>query len=123
MGADGAMHMENSQMTIASFLELVGRFLDKPVVDETGLKGKYDISLDMSMADMMTMARSAGIAGAGMGMGAGRGAAGSGPTEASDPSGGSIFQTVQNLGLKLESRKSALDMIVVDKGDKTPTEN
>jgi len=75
------------------------------------------------MADMMTMARSAGIAGAGMGMGGGRGAAGSGPTEASDPSGGSIFQTVQNLGLKLESRKSALDMIVVDKGDKTPTEN
>jgi len=39
MGTDGTMHMENSQMTIASFLELVGRFVDKPVVDETGLKG------------------------------------------------------------------------------------
>jgi uncharacterized protein (TIGR03435 family) len=131
MGADGNMHMENSQMTIASFIELIGRFVDKPVVDETGLKGKYDISLDMSMGDMMTMARSAGIAGVGGGgMGGGRGGGagapggGAAPADAaSDPSGGSIFQTVQSLGLKLEARKTAMPMIVVDKGDKTPTEN
>jgi uncharacterized protein (TIGR03435 family) len=125
MGADGMIHMENSQMPMASFIELIARFVDKPVVDETGLKGKYDITLDMSMADMANMARSAGIAGVGgPGMGGRGGGAPAAPAEAaSDPSGGSIFQTVQSLGLKLEPKKNALDMIVVDKGDKTPTEN
>jgi uncharacterized protein (TIGR03435 family) len=124
MGADGNIHMENSQMTIASFIEMIGRFVDKPVLDATDLKGKYDIAIDMSMGDMQNMARSAGIAGI-PGMGGGRGGPGGGaPADAaSDPSGGSIFQTIQALGLKLEPRKMPLDMIVVDKGDKTATEN
>jgi uncharacterized protein (TIGR03435 family) len=125
MGADGNMHMENSQMTIASFVEFITRFVDKPVIDETGLKAKYDIALDVSMSDMMNIARSAGIAVPGMGGGDGRGGGrGSAPADAaSDPSGGSIFQTVQSLGLKLEPRKLPLDVIVVDKGEKIPTEN
>jgi uncharacterized protein (TIGR03435 family) len=121
MGADGNIQMEGSQMPMDSFVEMVSRFVDKPVVDETGLKGKYDITIEMSMADMQTMARSTGM----MGMG-GRGAAGGGGTPAeaaSDPSGGSIYKTLQNLGLKLEPKKTQMDAIVVDKGDKVPTEN
>jgi uncharacterized protein (TIGR03435 family) len=42
---------------------------------------------------------------------------------ASDPSGGSIFQAVQALGLKLEPRKAPLDFIVIDHLEKTPTDN
>jgi uncharacterized protein (TIGR03435 family) len=122
-GADGNMHMENSQMTISSFIDFIGRFVDKPIVDETGLKAKYDISLDVSMSEIMNMARAAGMAVPAMGGGPGGGRGGAPSDAASDPSGGSIFQTVQNLGLKLEPRKSTLDMIVVDKGEKTPTEN
>jgi len=91
------------------------------VVDETGLKAKYDIAIELSMSEMMNIARSAGMAVPAMGGGGGRGGAPS--DSASDPSGGSIFQTVQSLGLKLEPKKSVLDMIVVDKGEKTPTEN
>jgi uncharacterized protein (TIGR03435 family) len=123
---DGMIRMESSQMTIASFIETIARFVDKPVVDATDLKGKYDIAIDMSMADMQNIARSAGFAGM-VGMGGGRGGSGGGAgapgDSASDPSGGSIFQSVQSLGLKLEPRKMPLDMIVVDKGEKTPTEN
>jgi uncharacterized protein (TIGR03435 family) len=120
MGSEG-IRMEGSQVTMASFIEMVARFVDKPVVDETNLKGKYDITIEMSQAEMMNMARSAGMAvPGGEGRGGGRGA---GPVEAADPSGGTIFQTIQNLGLKLDPRKSQLDMIVVDKGDKTATEN
>lgn len=124
--ADGALHMQSSQMSMAAFIDMISRFVDKPVVDETGLKGKYDIDIEMSMADMMTMARSAGIAGIGGGGGGmGRGGAGNpNPADAaSDPSGGSIFQTVANLGLKLEPKKTQMDVIVIDKGEKTPTEN
>jgi uncharacterized protein (TIGR03435 family) len=122
---DGGIRMAGSQMTMAAFIDMIGRFVDKPVVDETGLKGKYDIEIEMSMSDVMTMARSSGMAGmGGPGMGRGGPAGGGAPAEAaSDPSGGSIFQTVQNLGLKLEPKKAQMDIIVVDKAEKTPTEN
>jgi uncharacterized protein (TIGR03435 family) len=40
----------------------------------------------------------------------------------SDPTG-SVFKSVQQLGLKLEPRKTPLDLIVVDHAEKTPTEN
>ncbi len=42
---------------------------------------------------------------------------------ASDPSGGSIFQAVQQLGLKMDARKVPTDTIVVDQIEKEPTEN
>jgi len=35
----------------------------------------------------------------------------------------SIFSSIQRLGLKLEPRKVPLDTIVVDRIEKTPTEN
>jgi uncharacterized protein (TIGR03435 family) len=35
----------------------------------------------------------------------------------------SIFGAVKRLGLKLESRKGPVEMIVVDRIEKTPTEN
>jgi uncharacterized protein (TIGR03435 family) len=56
--------------------------------------------------------------------GAGPGEGGRGPAaDASEP-GPSIFTAVQDqLGLKLESRKGPMDLIVVDSCEKTPTEN
>jgi uncharacterized protein (TIGR03435 family) len=42
---------------------------------------------------------------------------------ASDPSGGSIFSSLQQMGLKLEPRKAPVDLIVVDHVEKVPTEN
>jgi len=45
------------------------------------------------------------------------------PSDAvSDPTG-SVFRSVQELGLKPEPRKAPLDQIVVDHADKAPTEN
>jgi len=41
---------------------------------------------------------------------------------ASDPTA-SIFQAVQQLGLKLQSRKAPVDTIVIDHLEKTPIEN
>ena len=40
----------------------------------------------------------------------------------SEPTG-SIHTSLQNLGLKLEPRKSPMTLIVVDKVEKTPTDN
>jgi uncharacterized protein (TIGR03435 family) len=73
------------------------------------------------MADVMAMARSAGAPVPAMAPGGD----GKGPADAaSDPtSGGTVFNTVQQLGLKMESKKLPVEAIIVDKCEKTPTEN
>jgi uncharacterized protein (TIGR03435 family) len=116
VGPNG-MHMEAEKMPMEGLVELIGKLVNKPVVDQTGLKGKYKVALDIPMAEMMAMARAAGAPVPNP--------PGTGPADAaSDPSGSStIFQTVKTLGLNLEARKLPIEIIVVDKCEKTPTEN
>ncbi len=45
-----------------------------------------------------------------------------GPATESTPTT-SIFQSLQKLGLKLDPRKSAIEFLVIDHVNKTPTEN
>ena len=113
---DGKMHMEAAKMTMAMLCEFATRFVDRPVVDMTELKGNYQVALDLTMDDLKNIAKAAGVAMPGAGGGAPA-------AEASDPSGSSIFQSVQQMGLKLEARKAPLDVIVVDRLEKAPTEN
>lgn len=100
--------------TLAGTLE---RFLDRPVLDMTELKGKYDISFDVTQDDYRAMLiRSAVVAGVVL------------PPDilrlvdgASSPA--SLFDALQKLGLRLTARKAPLDVITVDSMLKTPTEN
>jgi uncharacterized protein (TIGR03435 family) len=61
----------------------------------------------------------------GMNLGAMGGRPGAGPAfAASDPAGGSSLRdSVQKLGLRLESRKLAIDVMVIDHIEKSPTDN
>ena len=85
---------------------------DHPVVDMTGLSGKYDMTLDISMQELMNVARAAGAA------------VPPPPTgdAASDP-GNTVAMAVQAVGLKLDARKIPTAFIVVDHIEKMPTEN
>ena len=102
---------------MASLAGTLERFLDRPVVDMTGLKGPYNFSFEVTPEDYRAMLiRSAVVAGVVL------------PPEvlrildgASSPS--SLFDAMEKLGLKLESRKAPLDVVVVDSARKTPTEN
>ncbi len=114
--ADGRMHMEAAKMTMAALAEIATQFVGKPVVDRTELKGAYQVAFDLSMDDLKNVARAMGAGGA-------PGMEGPKAGEASDPSGSSIFTSVQQMGLKLESRKAPLTMVVIDHLEKTPTEN
>jgi uncharacterized protein (TIGR03435 family) len=115
MGSDGIMHLESHKMTMEGLADSLARFMDRPVVDLTGIKGNYEIAIDLSMDDLKNMASKAGIAMPGPVKPPAEGA--------SEPSSTSIFTSVQNLGLKLESRKAPVTLVVVDHAEKTPTEN
>lgn len=116
-GADGSMHMEASRVTMAQLADALTRFVDRPVVDETDLKGEYQVALELSMADLMSAARTAGLPGA---LPPGAVAAASAADAASEPASGSVFAAVQKLGLRLEPRKMPLETIVIDHFEKLP---
>jgi uncharacterized protein (TIGR03435 family) len=99
----------------------LSQMMDRPVVDLTGIEGTYQVDLEWV---------SDGSEGAGMmakmrGMAAAQAAAGGeAHGEASEPNGLSLNGALQEkLGLKLEARKSPVDILVVDGAEKVPTEN
>jgi uncharacterized protein (TIGR03435 family) len=104
------------KLPMASFVEVLARFEDKPVVDKTGLTGSYDFDLEFTQEDYMAMLIRSAIA-AGVTL----------PPEAlrmlSGASGDSLLNALERLGLKLETRKAPLEMLVIDHIEKAPTEN
>jgi uncharacterized protein (TIGR03435 family) len=122
-GENGAMVMEFGKMKMDDFAGMLGPFLDHPVIDETELKGAYKVALEMTMEDMMRVARASGVMGAMGGPGAAPAGDASRPAEAASAPSTSIFTAVQKLGLKLENKKAPVDTVVVVHLEKTPTEN
>jgi uncharacterized protein (TIGR03435 family) len=116
---DGQTRMELSSVTMAQFAGILTRTVDKPVVDMTGLEGSYQASLSLAIADMANMARASGI----LPPGASPTGNPALPPVASDPSSNSVFTSIEQMGLRLESRKSAMEFIIVDHVEKTPSEN
>ncbi len=115
------MHLEMEKMTMPKLAEALSRFVDRPVVDMTELKGNYQVALDLTMEDLKSAARNAGMAIPGAAPISGD--AGKLPSDAASEPSGTIFTSVVQLGLKLEARKLPLDRIVVDHIEKLPTEN
>jgi uncharacterized protein (TIGR03435 family) len=122
MGSNGNMRMEASKMTMPGLADMLSRFVDRPVLDMTELKGVYVVALELAMEDLRNIARTAGMMPPGAGPAAGADA-GRPADAASDPSGLSIFASVQQLGLKLDPRKAPLEFIVIDHLEKAPSEN
>jgi uncharacterized protein (TIGR03435 family) len=128
MGENGNLHLESSKMTMPGLADLLTGLVDHPVLDMTEMKGTYQVTLEMSMESVLAAVRAQGLGGfGGPGGPGGGGALGANVTvpvpTASDPGGSAIFDAVQKLGMKLESRKAPVDTIVIDHIEKTPTEN
>ena len=132
--ATRTMHIDLSGTTMTGFADMVTQLFQqmggtggRQVVDMTGIQGNYDASVDLSLLEIVAMARAAGAdipAGGPAGTPGGAGGQGNVPV-ASDPGGGgaSLTDAVQAMGLKLESRKATVDQLIVDHIEKTPTEN
>jgi uncharacterized protein (TIGR03435 family) len=119
-GPGGNARMQANAITMTRFADMLSNMLDRPVLDMTEVAGNYDVALDVSMEDMVGAKRMA-VAG-GPGPMAGGGGGDHGPAPDAAPSA-SIFTAVQSLGLKLDPRKAPIEFVVVDRGDKVPTEN
>jgi len=112
---DGDNHSQNSQnnhyvgtcVTMASFAEFLARRMDLPVLDMTGLKGFYDLTLDW-----VPEPRASGDSKSDV------------PAVADSPAGPALPIALQEqLGLKLETRKAPIAILVVDHAERVPTEN
>jgi len=133
--ATQSFHIDFSMTTMTGFADMITQLFTqlggtggKQVVDMTGIKGNYDATVELSLLELITMARAAGAdipAGVPGGPGGPAGRGGNTAGAASDPSGGgsSLADAVQSMGLKLESRKATVDQLIVDHIEKTPTEN
>jgi uncharacterized protein (TIGR03435 family) len=112
----GNNRLEARHMTLASFAEVLTRFLDRPVLDQTGLTGDYDVILNIAPEDYMPlMVRSGVNAGVSLPPQALRALDGANTDPLSGP--------LRDVGLTLESRRAPLEMVVVDAISTTPTEN
>lgn len=112
----GNGRFEGTKLNMPSVAETFTRFLDRPVVDLTDVKGRYSFSLEFSPEDFQAMqVRSALNAGVVL------------PPQAlralDNATDDSVFAAVQKLGLKLEPRRAKLEVVVVDSMAKMPTEN
>ncbi|HEY4360923.1 MAG TPA: TIGR03435 family protein [Bryobacteraceae bacterium] len=97
-------HVETSTITgLVDYLSPEGT-LPLPVVDKTGLTDEFDIKMDIPPAGITP--------GAPIDLAALR-----------EASMTRLFEAVEKLGLKLERQKNRVETIVVDRVDKTPTEN
>lgn len=104
-----AIEMTATGMAMDGLARQLASQLGSTVQDQTGLKGIYDFTLHFTPDDAHMDASDSG----------GSGANGS----LSDNSGTSIFAAVQDqLGLKLESKKGPVEVVVVDHVDK-PSDN
>jgi uncharacterized protein (TIGR03435 family) len=107
---------EGHKMPAGRIASQLTPYLDRPVVDMTNLKGRYDSVLELSLEDFRAMGIRSAIA-AGVAI----------PPQALQvaeaASGDSLSNALEKLGLKLESRKAPLEVLVIDHVEKMPSDN
>jgi uncharacterized protein (TIGR03435 family) len=105
------------KLNMSRISDTLAAYMDKPVVDLTGVDDTkfYDFSYDITPDDYRVMLiRSAIRAGVTL------------PPEALRLADGpidSLYSAMEASGLKMNPQKAPIDVIVVDKADKNPTEN
>jgi bla regulator protein blaR1 len=102
-------NLSGGSSSMVQLTNVLARFVNRTVVDRTGLTGNYDLDLQWT-PDQMPQGR-------------GDPPPGAPALPAIDPNGPSIFTAVQEqLGLKLESTKGPVSVVVIDRVEH-PTED
>ena len=112
----GNNKIEAKKVALPILAETLASMNEKPIVDMTGLTGLYDITLEFTPEDFRAlMIRAAVMRGVVL------------PPEAlklmDSASGDSLGAALEKLGLKLEPRKTSVEVLVIDHMDQMPTDN
>ena len=91
---------------VSQLIDMMSNLLRAPVIDMTGLTGRYDLTLNVAkyVGDMAARGQSIDSAPA-------------------DPVALVSMILQDELGLKLEARKMPLELVIVDRAEKVPVEN
>jgi uncharacterized protein (TIGR03435 family) len=105
---DGIRRLEAPSTTLEGLAELLTIVVGPPMPfrDMTGIKGRFQVVLDVSLKDFQAMM--------------------AGPHDPADAQNAMLKagqDAVKKFGLQLEPRKGPVDTVVVDHVEKTPTEN
>jgi uncharacterized protein (TIGR03435 family) len=122
--SQGGGRTDHFKMSMPDFANFLSNQLSRPVVDQTALTGVYDIELtylaDESDPLQMQLRQAMAAAGA-----IGR-ADSTSPTTDADASSPipTLFQALQQtLGLKLNSKKAPVEILVIESANRVPTQN
>jgi uncharacterized protein (TIGR03435 family) len=114
----GRARVAGNVQPLSALVDMLGNQLGMPVVDKTGLTGVFDFAVDFAPDSFRGLSGPAGL-----------------PPPPPPPPGADkpvdapsdlppLLTAIQEqLGLRLDKTKGPLELIVVDKGDKVPTEN
>jgi len=104
---DGHFRMKASKQPLAQLTKVLGNRLGRPIVDDTGLTGKYDFRLDFVPEDLSSAP-----------------ASNPEPAVAEPGAAADLFGALQEqLGLKLRPAKGPVEVLIVDHAERTPTQN
>jgi uncharacterized protein (TIGR03435 family) len=103
-GASSIQGTIKGSIPMSMLASMLTRAAGGPVIDTTGLTGRFDIELKYTPDPLLQPSTSSPPA--------------PGPATAADPAGASIFTAIQELGLRLEPRKSSVEVFVIDSIEK-----
>ncbi len=113
--ASGQARTVAKAQPLSKLTAMLGGVLHRPVLDKTGLTGKYDFSVEFNI-DLR-----------GLGPpppGPGGPAPATAPVDSANEPGPDLAAAVQQqLGFRLAGAKANLDVLIIDKAEKAPTDN
>ncbi|MGA3236156.1 MAG: TIGR03435 family protein [Bryobacteraceae bacterium] len=106
IGGEGPGRIGGIKVSAFDLAEVLSDYLGRPVQDETGIDGLFDFKLiwtpDETPREQNPAEQYAPV----------------------DPNGATIFAAIQEqLGLRLVSQKGSIEMLVIDRVDRVPSEN
>jgi len=106
IGGGGPGRAGGIKVSAFDLAELLSDYVDRPVLDETGIEGLFDFKLiwtpDETQRELSPAEQHAPV----------------------DPNGASILAAIQEqLGLRLVPQKGSIDMLIIDHVDRAPSEN
>jgi uncharacterized protein (TIGR03435 family) len=104
----GGVSMTAPSATLASFVEIVSHFTSRPVLNLTGLEDRYDLQLTFALEATPRLPPGLDTQSV---------------SQSSAEPAPSIFDAVQQLGLRLEPRKASVEILTVTNIERTPSEN